>query len=170
MMRGHIQPTWDLEDIKQLKLVGKSYSLSNSNALSDLFDPEDAQRYNTSVWQIKDLEGDIKFFSIYKEFNWLKQIKVQVNRLDPGNVLPKHKDVYKFYNELTGINDNSKISRVMVMLDDWQSGQYIEIANFGFTNWTAGDWISFKLSDLHMTANLGHSSRYIMIITGITNQ
>jgi hypothetical protein len=58
----------------------------------------------------------------------------------------------------------------MVMLDDWQSGQYIEIADFGFTNWTAGDWIGFKLSDLHMTANLGHSNRYMMIITGVTNQ
>lgn len=166
MMQGHITPTWDLRYIQELSYTLSNYNSKKFNAINDLVDPNDADRYNTSLWQIRDQENVPEFSFIHTMFPWIKNKKCQVNKLTPGNVVPRHRDVYKFYNETFNIFDNSKIFRVLIMVEDWKPGQYIEIENQGFTNWKSGNWIGFYLTDLHLTANLGVDERYAIQITG----
>lgn len=165
-MRGHIEPQWDMAYIQQLPYVESDYNSKKYNAVNNLVDHDDANKYKMSLWQIKDQETNPNLEFIHSLFPEIKNKKCQVNKLTPGNIIPRHTDVYKFYNETFGIYDNSKIFRVLIMTEDWKPGHYVEVEDYGFVNWKAGDWLGFYLTDCHMTANLGHSDRYAIQITG----
>lgn len=166
MMQGHIVPQWDLDYIKNLDYIESDYNSKKYNAVNNLLDQNDSNRYNMSLWQVRDQETNTNFDFIHTAFPQIKNKKCQINKLLPGNIIPRHSDVYKFYNETFNVFDDSKIFRVLIMVEDWHPGHYIEIENYGFVNWQAGDWVGFKLSDLHLTANLGHTDRYAIQLTG----
>jgi len=166
MMQGHIAPQWDLDYIKNLDYIDSNYNSKKFNALNNLVDHEDLTRYQIVLGQVQDQETNPALSFIHHDFNWITNKKCQINKLTPGNVIPKHSDVYNYYNKKYNIIDNSKIFRILIMIEDWQSGHYLEIKDRGFTNWQAGDWVGFRLSDPHMTANLGHTNRYVIQITG----
>jgi hypothetical protein len=166
MMQGHVVPQWDIEYLKNLPFIESNYSSKKFNALNNLANPGDASRYQMSLYQLRDQENNPNFKFIHESFPWLKNKKCQINKLSPGNILPRHSDVYKFYNETFNISDDSKIFKVLIFVEDWSSGHYVEIKDHGFANWKAGDWISFRLTDLHLTANLGVKDRYAIQITG----
>ena len=58
------------------------------------------------------------------------------------------------------------ISRALVLLEDWQSGHYLEVDNNPIVNWSAGDTVEWIYDTPHMAANLGLAPRYTLQITG----
>ena len=57
--------------------------------------------------------------------------------------------------------------RFVVMLAPWQLGQVFQIGNANFTQWRAGECITWEWQDMpHCTANLGWWDRPMLQITG----
>ena len=161
MINGNIPCTWTKENFSQLTYELKVYDPDYIREYGLLTDPNDLDRYKivSSFYKAKDLNLENYKF-IDKHFTWLQDKQLQVNRLDSGMIIPLHVDYLKH-------NDHKKLTRILLFLEDWKPGQYVEVAGKGFCNWVAGDWIGFDLNEIHLTANLGHSSRYILQITGI---
>ena len=57
--------------------------------------------------------------------------------------------------------------RFAIMLADWQLGQIFQIGNANWTQWRAGDCITWEWQDMpHSTANMGWWDRPMLQITG----
>lgn len=166
MIFGHIKPQWDLDYIKNMEFVDYNYNSGQYKTPLEYIDKQDLNRYNIHLQQIRNQEDNQQFSSILKEFSWLTDIKLQVNCQEPGAVIPRHTDVYRYYRETFNLAPTDPAIRILVMLEDWQSGQYLEISERGFTNWRAGDWFGFDLLEMHMSANLGSVLRYLVQLNG----
>jgi hypothetical protein len=135
----------------------------------NLVDPRDDERYNLKSIDFgiaRDFGADLQNF-LNEQFSWLDQKVYAVHQLIPGTVLPWHTDTYFVFKTNKGISDSNHITRVIVFLEDWQKGHISETGNKVNTGYKAGDWISWVGETPHMVANLGHTDRYTLQITGI---
>lgn len=90
--------------------------------------------------------------------------------MGPGTVLPNHKDSYARFKQIYDITDADDIWRAVVMLEDWQSGHYLEIDSHAIVNWRAGDAFIWQNDVPHLAANIGETNRYTLQITGVPNE
>lgn len=81
------------------------------------------------------------------------------------DIMPVHVDHFNTYSRLFKA-DTSKICRVLIMLEDWKSGHYLEIDNKAFVNWSAGDYFLWSYDTPHSASNIGIEDRYTLQITG----
>ena len=59
------------------------------------------------------------------------------------------------------------IRRFAIMLADWQLGQVFQLGNAAWTQWSAGDCITWDWKNIpHSTANMGWHDRPMLQITG----
>lgn len=86
-------------------------------------------------------------------------------RMQTFEVMPPHKDHYQTYIKLFNA-DPKNIYRVLIMLEDWKPGHYLEIDGQGFVNWQAGDYFIWENFTPHAAANIGIDDRYTLQITG----
>ena len=79
-----------------------------------------------------------------------------------------HMDWYQKYQQY----DYTTLRRFAVMLADWELGQIFQLGNANFTQWKAGDCITWEWKDIpHSTVNMGWWDRPMLQITGfITNK
>lgn len=114
--------------------------------------------------------------------HYLMQVRIQY----PGSVQAAHTDALDcFWGDL--LNDDVDVTklpfdpvtkspegyyaiRLIVALDDYEPGQVFGFEDRYWTNWKAGDVISFDWAHLmHYTANASFNPRRILKITGITS-
>ena len=93
-----------------------------------------------------------------KQFSWLKEKSYALHRMQPGMLLPLHKDRYRYYKQSRQLETTENVVRVIVFLSDWMSGHYLEIDNTPIINWRAGEWFSWRDDTAHLAANLGHKN------------
>ena len=80
-----------------------------------------------------------------------------------GEVLNMHID--KLY-DLDA--DPKNVIRIMVMLQDWEPGQFIMYGNEQFDRWRAGDIHKFDWPNIpHATANASNKPRPMLVVTGV---
>ncbi len=80
-----------------------------------------------------------------------------------GDVLNMHID--RLYDLDT---DPNNIVRIMVMLQDWEPGQFLMYGNEQFDRWRTGDIHKFDWQNLpHATANASNKPRPMLVITGV---
>ncbi len=107
-----------------------------------------------------------KFLDIFEAKGW-KDIGTSYYRMDTGVILPAHRDLYKKYVELFNLQGQEYwIYRAVVFLEDWQPGHYFEIDGEAWTDWRAGDAVSWRYDVEHAAANIGITPRYTLQITG----
>ena len=82
-----------------------------------------------------------------------------------GSVLPEHRDTYKKYRSLFNCDLNN-IIRIIVFVENWESGHYFEIDQTPITKWKQGDYIWWRGDVNHMAANLGLTPRFTLQVTG----
>jgi len=100
------------------------------------------------------------------QLNW-KDIGASYYRMDPGTILPLHRDTYKRYIEIFELeNDPQSVYRAIVFLEDWASGHYLEVDGEPITKWSAGDVVTWWYDTPHLAANMGTTPRYTLQITG----
>jgi hypothetical protein len=132
-------------------------------------DPQDANRYKTeyiNVYLSREIPVHLQdFFS--SQFTWLENIAYSDQKLEPGMILPWHTDTYAFFRKNKRIADINNIMRIIVFLEDWQSGHISEVGTTVNTKYKAGDWISWVGETPHIAANVGHTNRYTLQITGV---
>lgn len=134
----------------------------------NFIDPRDADRYNTesiNVYGSREIPDHVIDF-LKKHFNWLDNISYSTQKFEPGMLLPWHTDSYAFFRKHNQITDVNTITRIIIFLEDWQPGHILQINNFINTTYKAGDWISWIGLTPHLAANLGHTNRYTLQITG----
>ena len=146
-----------------------SYSL-HPDPLSgfNFVDPEDISRYKIEcmcAYISRDISNNIQDF-FNNQFSWLNHKTYSVQKLKPGMLLPWHTDTYAFFCKTNNISDFNDITRVILFLDNWQPGHISEVGNTVNTKYTAGDWVSWTGQTPHIAANLGHTDRYTLQITG----
>lgn len=163
-MRGHLTPFWTKESIEQIPYV----TPPNPNIGFDLVDELDQERYAGLITadRVTELPDVLKSDLLYKEFDWLENRIYAVHKMNPGTLLPIHRDLYRYFKNSNNVSDIDNIVRVIVFLDDWHSGQILEIEGTMLVEWQAGDWFTWRGGHAHLAANLGHEARYTLQITG----
>lgn len=96
-----------------------------------------------------------------------KDIGTCYYRMDSGTILPVHSDTYKRYIELFNLQGKEHtIRRMVVFLEDWKSGHYLELNNVPIVGWNKGHAVAWHYDTPHMAANMGIEPRYTLQITG----
>jgi hypothetical protein len=96
----------------------------------------------------------------------LKDPKPKLHVQFTGEMLNIHID--KLY-DLDADPDN--VIRIMVMMQDWEPGQFIMYGNQMFDQWRAGDVHTFDWRNTpHATANASLSPRPMLVITGVKTE
>lgn len=114
---------------------------------------------------------------VFQEINrWLGLYNSQIkfHNQKTGQMLHTHMDNFASRPErnnsylVTDFDKNPNvIRRFAIMLADWQLGQIFQIGNANFTQWRAGDCITWEWRDMpHSTANMGWWDRPMLQITG----
>lgn len=107
-----------------------------------------------------------KFIDIYQAQGW-RDVGIAFYRMPTGTVMPVHSDLYCRYIELFNLQGQEHtIRRALVLLEDWKSGHYLEVAGKPYTCWRAGDTVEWAYDEPHMAANIGLEDRYTLQITG----
>lgn len=159
--RGYIAPKWDI-DYKNLPFVrqpimqseidewtskGYDYVKSFSGTMYDSRNP------------MPEWVADIgKLFD-------LKNLTYTLYKMQTLEIMPEHVDHFSTYMRLFGA-EYKNVRRVLVMLEDWKPGHYLEIDGNGIINWKAGEWFMWESDTPHAAANIGIEDRYTLQITG----
>ena len=161
----HINRFWD-DEFKTIDYIQEPFNDPTSVALwisqgyqskicGDLAD----MRHRLPVWADK-------FIKIYEAQGW-KDVGIAFYRMPTGTVMPVHSDLYVRYIELFDLKGMSHtIRRALVLLEDWKSGHYLEVAGKPYVGWQAGDTVEWAFDEPHMAANIGLEDRYTLQITG----
>jgi hypothetical protein len=140
-------------------------------------DSEDVKRWMAQGYQPKicgaraDMKGrqpswNHLFIDYFSAMGW-KDIGTSYYIMTSGTVMPVHQDRYVKYVKLFGLEGQEyNIRRALVMLEDWQSGHYLEVQGDPVVKWRAGTVIEWIYDVPHMAANIGLENRYTLQITG----
>lgn len=160
--RGHVGRFWYTEEVKKLKYTkqpitqmeidqwiskGYDYVKSFTGMMYDNRNPmpEFINRFKDIFYNYKN-----PTFTFYK-----------MSTLD---IMPEHSDHYNTYMKLYGA-EYKNVHRILVMLEDWKPGHYLEIDGTGIVNWIAGDYFIWENDCKHAAANIGVEDRYTLQIT-----
>ena len=110
----------------------------------------------------------IKIFQKISDYLGLIDSKISYHNQTTGQMVHTHMDWYQKYQQY----DYTTLRRFAVMLADWELGQIFQLGNANFTQWKAGDCITWEWKDIpHSTVNMGWWDRPMLQITGfITNK
>lgn len=139
------------KDIPPADLESEEYDLTSHGISKDL-------PITHLTWKVPPI-----FQAIADEFE-LKDAMVRMHVQQPGEMWNLHIDkLGKWCPE-----DPSKVTRIFVQLTDWQLGQFYQFGNYNWSQWRAGDCVSFDWANMpHCTANAGYHPRVTMQITGV---
>jgi hypothetical protein len=164
-LKYRIERFWD-DEFKTLNYIQEPFN-----------DPESVNLWISQGYQSK-ICGDLcdmrhrlpvwasKFIDIYKAQGW-KDVGLAFYRMPTGTVMPVHSDLYCRYIELFNLQGQEHtIRRALLLLEDWKSGHYLEVAGKPYTCWRAGDTVEWAYDEPHMAANIGLEDRYTLQITG----
>jgi hypothetical protein len=106
----------------------------------------------------------------YVEDQGLEHIGVSYYRMDQGDNLPYHSDLYSKYISVFNLEQRKKdIVRFVFFPEDRQPGHILEIDGKLF-DWRGGDWVAWKYDTPHLAANLGSAPRYTIQVTGVLRE
>lgn len=95
----------------------------------------------------------------------LKNLTYTFYKMQTLEIMPEHVDHFSTYMKLFGA-EYKNIRRVLVMLEDWKPGHYLEINGVGIVNWIAGEWFMWDSDVPHAASNIGIEDRYTLQLTG----
>jgi len=138
-------------------------------------DPESLKWWRSLGYTQTKFTGDMydmrfeepKWIDRFREFFLLNHFSWSIYKMTPGCTLPRHSDLYARFRKLYNIKDPSKIRRVVVFLDDWQSGHYFDVDDIPVLQWRAGEGVLWENDTPHSAANVGVTNRYTLQITGV---
>lgn len=122
--------------------------------------------------------SDIELFQKISQWLGLEESSIKFHNQKTGQMLHVHMDNFAGRPErknsflVTDMDNNPEIiRRFAIMLDDWRLGQIFQLGNANFTQWSAGDCITWEWQDIpHSTANMGWWDRPMLQITGYTSE
>lgn len=121
---------------------------------------------------------DVEEFIKIRDFLGLEEATMKFHNQTTGQMLHTHIDNFAGRPERGNsyrVTEMDKYPNIMrrfaIMLADWQLGQIFQIGNANFTQWRAGDCITWEWRDMpHSTANMGWWDRPMLQITGYVTE
>lgn len=164
-LKGHISPSWDLEEISKLEMRRGKMNNSNTDVNDYLsVGHNEDQIYIDVYFEPSPMPRGSE--SIRDEFKFLNNLRIAVNCLPPGAYLPWHEDGFERYLAITNVSDRAQIFRAIVMIENGLPGQYLHIGDTVHYNWQAGDWFAWYGPTLHATYNFSRQKRFAFQVTG----
>lgn len=165
ILKGHINPFWD-DTYHYLAYHREPFN-----------DPE-----SVKLWRSQGREGTFEglmadmrnpqpswnhiFMEYFQSLGWSK-VSTSYYRMETGNCLPTHRDLYTRYINLNNLQGKeTKIHRAIVYLEDWVEGHWSIYNDQLFTHWKSGDWVAWKWDYPHAAGNDAIKPRYTLQITG----
>jgi len=142
--------TYDIDVWKEL-----GYANINATQTTPALKYQDFPKFNKII-EYLGLENVAKY-----------PVRVLVFRQLPGQILPSHIDNYKKPTEEKISEYALKAVRFGISLNDWDIGHYWHFGNAVWQQWHAGDCIHWHRTMAHGTANVGHTPRWTLQVTGI---
>lgn len=96
--------------------------------------------------------------------NQYKNVTYTFYKMQTLEIMPTHSDHYSTYSKIFSVEPQN-VSRILVMLEDWKPGHYLEIDGTGIVNWVAGDYFIWDADCPHAAGNIGVEDRYTLQIT-----
>lgn len=114
-----------------------------------------------------DIDATPNIKALSKPFG-LEQERFRINVQRTGQMFDQHIDKLDLI--YPGV-DPDKIVKLVIMLEDWEPGQFYIYGTYSYTHWKAGDvhWFDWW-STPHSTANASHKLRFSINITGIRTE
>lgn len=159
--RGHIGRFWSPQDYKNLNYVKKP--------------PRDE---DVATWvangydHVKSFTGTMydnqntipEWVTKLPVLNQYKNVAYTFYKMQTLEIMPTHSDHYATYSKVFS-TEPEHVSRILVMLEDWKPGHYLEIDGIGIVNWAAGDYFIWDADCPHAAGNIGVEDRYTLQIT-----
>lgn len=142
------EPFNDPQSLKQWRQLG----FSQTRFTGDMYD----MRRPEPGWL-----GQFRNYFDLEHFSW------SVYRMGPGTVLPRHSDTYAKFKQIYDLGSTEQILRIIVFLEDWNSGHYLEMNGKPVVEWRRGEWVAWRNQFPHLAANMGETDRYTLQITGV---
>ena len=154
---GHIELDISQQDLQKLAFIDLLPCYRQLAEIEKYYNQN-----NSSVWQMLD-ESPAWVHELARKIPQdFDHNVVSVTRLDPGQIIPLHRDRHAVLQENHGDGDTW---RYLIFLQDWKNGHYFEIENSPKVKWQAGDWIKFHRSHWHLAANSGWEPFYSVQVT-----
>lgn len=161
--RGHIGKWWEANDYKNLNYIKQPVTIEEENDWKNK-----GYDYVKSFtgWMYDSRNPMPNFVNSFESIFPLKKLSYTFYKMKTLEIMPEHVDHFRTYIKLTGAN-YKQIKRVLIMLENWKPGHYLEIAGKGITDWIAGDYFIWDSDVPHAASNIGVEDRYTLQITGI---
>ena len=161
----HVERFWD-DEFKHINYIQEPFNDPDSVNLWI------SQGYHSKICgNLADMRHQLpswssKFIEMYETRGW-KDVGIAFYRMTTGTVMPVHSDLYRRYIELFGLQGREHtIRRALLLLENWQSGHYLEVNGCAYVHWKAGQVVEWTYDTPHMAANIGLADRYTLQITG----
>lgn len=159
--KGHIGRFWNLEDFKLFDYTRQP-----------LMEYEINEWKNQGYDYVKSFSGMMydnknpmpEWVNEFKNLFEYKNLTFTFYKMSTLEIMPVHTDHYNTYCKIFSANRKDVI-RILIMLEDWKPGHYLEIDGTGIVNWIAGDYFIWESDCPHMAANIGVEDRYTLQIT-----
>lgn len=161
--RGHITTFWDADAFKNFNYVRQPITQAEvDDWVSKGYDH--VKSFTGMMYDSRNVMPDWveNFKSV---FNQYKNMTFTFYKMSTLEIMPEHSDHYRTYIKLFNPNIDN-VHRILVMMEDWKPGHYLEIDGNGVINWNAGDYFIWKNDCKHAAANIGIEDRYTLQITG----
>lgn len=165
--RGHISRFWD-NSFKELEYIKQSITQEELDTWTSM-GYDHVKSFTGSMFDNRNPMPDwvnnfkILFKGKHSSLPY-KNMTYTFYRMDTLEIMPVHSDHYRTYIKMNNANPEN-IRRILVMLEDWKPGHYLEIDGVGITSWIAGDYFIWENNVPHAASNIGVEPRYTLQIT-----
>jgi len=127
----------------------------------------------------RDVADDQTVFKNIHDHFGMEEAVIKFHNQTTGQMLVEHIDNFagrpereNSFKETDMETNPEGTRRFVIMLDDWHLGQAFQLGNASWTQWKAGDCITWEWQDIpHATCNMGWDDRPMLQITGkVTDQ
>lgn len=161
-VRGRVEPWWT-DQHRELAYHNEDFNDPTAQAQwRELGFTQ--QRFTGDLYDMRQHEPD--WIAPFRDHFDLDNFAWSLYRMGPGTVLPLHSDTYQRFRKVHDLEPDTTVARIIVFLEDWQSGHYLEMDSTAIVNWRAGDWVLWTNDFPHLAANMGSTPRYTLQITG----
>ena len=160
--RGHISRFWNIDDVKKFDYVRQPIMDSEIEAWkSQGYDY--VKSFSGSMYDSRNPmpEWVKRFDNIFD----LKNMTYNFYKMQQLEIMPVHVDHFQTYMKLFNVEYENAV-RILVMMEDWKPGHYLEVDGVGIVNWVAGDYFMWDSDVPHAASNIGTEDRYTLQITG----
>jgi hypothetical protein len=161
--RGHIGRFWDLNSFKEFQYTKQPVTQEEIDEwLANGYDH--VKSFTGSMYDSRNPMPEwVNNFGAIFGHEYIN-LTYTFYRMSTLEIMPTHVDHYRTYRKIFSA-EYKNVRRILVMLEDWKPGHYLEINGTGIVNWVAGDYFMWEGDCPHAASNIGIDDRYTLQIT-----